>query len=212
MAVGNRVPKSAPKRATPLRITLVRVILAPLFLTVFLLIDSSILSNGLSIGGIVFLWLLFALIGVSDLLDGIVARKYKLVSDVGKLLDPLADVFSHVTYFICFVHADILWTWLCVIIVYRELVIIFVRMLLARRGVAFAAGSGGKLKTALFTAATIGGLVVFSTAILNLFPDAHRALRAITIALFIVATFVSYFSLIKYLLRIRSEKLFADNR
>lgn len=205
--VPNRVSKRVSDRAMPLRITLVRTILAPLFLALFLLVGRVPAGSPLAIGGVVSLWVIFGLIIASDLLDGFVARKYRLVSNAGKVMDPSADILVHFTYFICFVHADILWVWLFALLIYREIIIVSLRILLALKDISFAANAGGKLKTVLFALATISGLLVFSTQSLNIALGSQDMLQRVTTILFIVATFASYISLFVYGYQVRNERL-----
>lgn len=192
-----------------MRITMLRVLLSPVFLAFFFVLERNVFDGGLRVMFVVIFWGIYTMIGVSDLLDGWIARKYKLVSDAGKVLDPLADVLTHTTYFICLVHLDILWSWLCIIILYRELMIIAVRMLLSLKGVSFAAGSGGKLKSSLFTAATILGFVFFSLGRLGILAITYPVFEWSTRGLFIVAAGISYWSFIRYIRKIGRERLFS---
>ena len=151
------------------------------------------------------------------MLDGRIARKRNLVSDVGKVLDPIADVLCHFTLFLSFVLADLLSVWLFVIIMYREFVIITFRLLMALTGTAFAAGSGGKLKTILFAIASIGILLtvsarmtfnalqshIASAHVHNLIDALINYLYILTTIIFIGAVCVSVASLIGYIRKIR---------
>jgi len=200
-------------QTAPIKITLTRTLLSVIFLALFLVIENEALSLSLialpawNIAAISALWLFFALAEVSDILDGFIARKYDAVSDIGKLLDPLADVFSRITYVICFLHASILPAWLAAAIIYRELIIITLRMLLALKNIPLAANSGGKLKTILFAVAIGAALATFSLEQLAIFPTLYAAARIITLVVFIAATCISYTSLLRYLLYIKRNAL-----
>ncbi len=91
----------------------------------------------------------------TDLLDGQIARKYNLVSDFGKLMDPLADKIFVMTIFIIFVckvnpytHHTMLPGWIVVVVLAREFLVTGLRSLAAAKGEVIAADKFGKLKTA----------------------------------------------------------------
>lgn len=116
---------------------------------------------------------LFVVAGLSDVWDGYLARRYDLITDVGKLLDPFADKLLLAVTFVPFylishrgVEADLLpWPWgampmwVMVVILGREIFITLFRQYAARRGVVIAAGKSGKHK-ALFQSLFIGGLLL----------------------------------------------------
>jgi CDP-diacylglycerol--glycerol-3-phosphate 3-phosphatidyltransferase len=136
------------------KITLSRVFLAPLF---FLLYRYPLLE---ALPTVILLWLLFAVIELSDLVDGKIARSSSTVSDFGKLFDPFADVLARVSYFICFAFDGIMPLWIFLIILYREFSILFLRMMLSGRGIAMGARPGGKLKAGLYM---VSGLFALRT-------------------------------------------------
>jgi CDP-diacylglycerol--glycerol-3-phosphate 3-phosphatidyltransferase len=97
---------------------------------------------------------------ITDIMDGHIARTRGQVSDIGKLMDPFSDVFLRITFFVCFIGAGLMPLWAFIIIVWRELGIMFIRMLLAKEGTAMAANKGGKLKSLLYAFSSFGGIVV----------------------------------------------------
>jgi len=116
---------------------------------------------------------LFVIAGLSDVWDGYLARRYELITDMGKLLDPIADKLLLVATFVPFYivsHAgsDVglipvfgeMPLWVMVVIFGRELFITLFRSYAARRGVVIAAGKSGKRK-ALFQALFVGGLLLW---------------------------------------------------
>ncbi|MFW5718404.1 MAG: CDP-alcohol phosphatidyltransferase family protein [Spirochaetota bacterium] len=141
-----------------------RFVLAPLFAVVFGLIGRL---PGFAPIGVSLLWLIFALIELSDMLDGAVARRSNTVSDVGKLLDPFADVVSKVTYFACFLVAGYLPLWFLLVVLYREFGIILMRMMLYRDGTALAARLAGKLKTWFYALTAAVALFFLSVDVLS---------------------------------------------
>lgn len=107
---------------------------------------------------------LFIAGGVSDLLDGIIARRHKLITNFGILMDPLADKIMVCSAFIAFVGLNWIAAWMVVLIVARELAITGLRLLAASRNVVLAAERWGKHKTISQIVAIIAILVLHSYA------------------------------------------------
>ncbi len=105
---------------------------------------------------------LFIAGGVSDLLDGIIARRRKLITNFGILMDPLADKILICSAFIAFVGLNWMPAWMVVIIVARELAITGLRLLAASKNVVLAAEGYGKHKTISQIVAIISILVLAS--------------------------------------------------
>lgn len=146
----------------PNKLTVLRLILAPLFFIAFFL-PSWFGSGGNSSLSVISGWLLlilFVLIELSDLLDGIIARRWNLMTDLGKVLDPFADVISRITYFICLAYASIMPLWIFLIILYREFLVTFLRMVLMGEGTAMAANVWGKFKAVLYAVSAIAGIIL----------------------------------------------------
>ena len=141
------------------KLTLSRIFTAPLFFLAWFI--PIHLEHGPRFGTVA-LWVLFLLSEITDVQDGRLARRLGQVSDTGKLLDPFSDVFLRITYFVCFVGADLMPIWILLIILWRELAITFIRMHLLREGVALAAGKFGKLKAVFYALSGFWGLCVLS--------------------------------------------------
>ena len=180
----------------PNALSVLRIVLAPLFFIVFFI---PWWTNTGDITVAIVLIAIFAIIEITDLLDGMIARKYGLVTDIGKVLDPFADVMSKVTYFLCFAVAGLMYPAVFLIILYREFAILFVRMLMLRKGVAMAARIGGKIKTVLYMLASGAALLVLLTEALALDPGLVSYIRVATTVLFIAAAAASVLSFIDYL-------------
>lgn len=90
---------------------------------------------------------LFTLAGITDALDGRIARQRRLITNFGILMDPLADKILTCSAFIAFVEVDQMEAWMVVIIVARELAITGLRLLAASRSLVLAAEGFGKHKT-----------------------------------------------------------------
>jgi CDP-diacylglycerol--glycerol-3-phosphate 3-phosphatidyltransferase len=105
---------------------------------------------------------LFIAGGVTDILDGVIARRLKLVTNFGILMDPLADKIMVCSAFIAFVGLNWIAAWMVVIIVARELAITGLRLLAASKNVLLAAEGYGKHKTISQIVAIIAILVLAS--------------------------------------------------
>ncbi len=143
---------------TATKITLSRFIITPLFFLGFYFFIY--LSGGEpSPAGLILLWILFAVSEVSDVLDGHIARKYNQVTDLGKLMDPFADVIFRVTYFVCFAASGWIPWWAVMIILWREFTIMFIRTLLMKEGTALAARFWGKFKAVFYFLTGLAGMI-----------------------------------------------------
>lgn len=127
---------------TASKITLIRVAFIPVYMTLMYL------SGGVT--GI-WLWLalaVFILAGITDFLDGIVARKYNQISDFGKFLDPLADKLMVIGAMTIFCQWGLLPAWALMIVLTREFAVTGLRLVAVGKGTVIAAGWSGKVKTA----------------------------------------------------------------
>ena len=91
--------------------------------------------------------IIFIAAALTDMLDGKIARKYNLVTNFGKLMDPLADKLLTMSAFICFVGLDDVPAWMVIVILGREFIITGMRQVAAAEGIVIAAGWSGKIKT-----------------------------------------------------------------
>lgn len=123
----------------PNKLTIFRVILIPFFV-VFLLVPITDYDNYIAVA-------IFIIASLTDLLDGKIARKYNLVTDFGKFMDPLADKLLVCSAMICLVEKGQLASWIVVIIISREFIISGFRLVAADNGVVIAASYWGKFKT-----------------------------------------------------------------
>lgn len=128
------------KMNLPNKLTILRVLMIPFFV-VFLLTDL-----GGEAGKYIAL-ALFILASLTDLLDGKIARKYNLVTNFGKFMDPLADKLLVCAAMICLVEMQKLASWIVIIIISREFIISGFRLIASDNGVVIAASYWGKFKT-----------------------------------------------------------------
>lgn len=125
----------------PNKLTLLRVILVPVFV-VFLMCNITGYDKWIALA-------IFIIASLTDLLDGKIARKYNLVTNFGKFMDPLADKLLVCSAFICFIELGKLPTWMVLIVIAREFIISGFRLVAADNGVVIAASMWGKYKTAV---------------------------------------------------------------
>ncbi|MDE5553172.1 MAG: CDP-diacylglycerol--glycerol-3-phosphate 3-phosphatidyltransferase, partial [Malacoplasma sp.] len=126
-------------------------------------LNSNITINFL-IGGI-----LFVLASITDWLDGFLSRKYKIVSDFGKIWDPIADKILINSIFVLFAYLKIVPWYFAVLIIVRDVIVDGFRMFLSSKNIIFPAKFSGKLKTVMQMFAIIILFFIFndSSNILN---------------------------------------------
>lgn len=116
-------------------LTISRVFMVPFF--VFLL------NANFNIWALV----IFILASITDAIDGFVARKYNLITNFGKFLDPLADKVLTISAFVCFLKLNITNVWVVLIIITREFLVMFIRLMAMQNKIVLAANLWGKIKT-----------------------------------------------------------------
>lgn len=125
----------------PNKLTTLRVIMIPFF--VFFLLWQ----NGENYTFRMIALALFIIASLTDLLDGKIARKYNLVTNFGKFMDPLADKLLVCSALICLIELNALPAWMVIIITSREFIISGFRLIASDNGVVIAASYWGKFKT-----------------------------------------------------------------
>lgn len=113
--------------------------------------------------------IIFVGAAITDYYDGKIARKYNMITNLGKLLDPLADKILVISALITFAKFNQISLWFVIIIIFRELLITGLRSIVAAEGVVIAADKLGKWKTATqMVALTLIILIPFSFTINNI--------------------------------------------
>ena len=120
----------------PNKLTIARVIAVPFFIA-FYMTDHYLIA-----------FVLFIAASFTDMLDGKIARKYNLVTNFGKIMDPLADKILVYSAF-CLMIPDPVPAWMFIIILAREFTVAGMRTVAASEGIVIAAGMSGKIKTVL---------------------------------------------------------------
>lgn len=122
----------------PNKLSILRIILIPVM--VALMYPQNEVCRWLSIA-------VFGIAAFTDFLDGYIARKYKLVTDLGKFVDPVADKLLVLSALIMLCYRQLMLSWVLVIILGRELCVDGLRMIAVTKGNVIAAGKLGKIKT-----------------------------------------------------------------
>ncbi|MBR6917559.1 MAG: CDP-diacylglycerol--glycerol-3-phosphate 3-phosphatidyltransferase [Clostridia bacterium] len=130
----------------PNKLTLLRILLVPVFLVLLIAVDFG----GDTTSRIVCA-ALFVVTCLTDTLDGIIARKYNMVTNFGKFLDPLADKFivfaALLGILVKYPYLNRVFVWAAAIVMFRELAVTSMRLVVASKNVVVAAGILGKIKT-----------------------------------------------------------------
>ncbi len=184
----------------PNRLTVLRLIMVPVF---FISFSISLLSfPSAHVISAVMMFICYAVAELSDLLDGKIARKYNLVTDLGKVMDPFADTLSHLTFFVCFMYRGIMPVWAFIIIMWREFSILFMRMLMMRAGKAMPANIWGKSKTVLYAIASIFSIVYIVVSAFVQPGGWNAAYEMVLYILFSLSAIASLLSFITYLVSV----------
>lgn len=166
----------------PNKLTLFRVILIPFF--VFFLLAPYFTGYGNYIAVAIFI-----IASITDFLDGRIARKYNLITNFGKFMDPLADKLLVSSALISLIALDRIPAWIVIIIIAREFIISGFRLVAADNGVVIAASYWGKFKTAF-------QMITVIVLILNIPGKAFAVIGTVLIYISLALTVIS---LIDYL-------------
>lgn len=165
------------KMNLPNKLTILRTVMIPFFI-LFLYTDwfhgyDKIIAA-----------VIFIAASLTDMLDGKIARKYNLVTNFGKFMDPLADKLLVCSAMICLVDLKLLPAWIVIIIIAREFIISGFRLIAAEHQIVIAASMWGKFKTTFQMAMII-------LLILNMNADVYVAGVGIIHVLALIATYVA---------------------
>lgn len=167
----------------PNKLTVLRVILVPVFV-LFLLANITPYDKWIAL-------VIFIVASLTDLLDGKIARKYNLVTNFGKFMDPLADKLLVCSAMICFIAMNKMPTWMVLIVIAREFIISGFRLVASDNGVVIAASYWGKFKTAF-------SMVMIIFVIMDI---ANPVFYVITQILIWVSLVLTVISLVDYVLK-----------
>ena len=165
----------------PNKLTIFRVILIPFFV-LFMLVDITPYDKWIALA-------IFIIASLTDLLDGKIARKYNLVTNFGKFMDPLADKLLVCSALICLVSLNRIPAWIVIVIIAREFIISGFRLIASDNGVVIAASYWGKFKT------------TFQMVMICLMIADIAAIRLFTTVVMWVALVLTVVSLVDYLVK-----------
>lgn len=129
----------------------------------------------------------FTLSGVTDIIDGYIARKYQMITDFGKVYDPFVDKLMQITAVVCLVIAEVIPLWILIIVIVKEVSMIVIGGILYLRKIVVHSNWYGKVATVVFYA------IVFLFIVWRQMPS------VCTYALLVIMIFAMAFSAIAYL-------------
>lgn len=176
----------------PNKLTTLRVLMIPFFVIFMLTNLGGAYANYIAVA-------IFVVASLTDLLDGKIARKYHLVTNFGKFMDPLADKLLVCSALICLVEMERLAAWMVIVIISREFIISGFRLIASDNGVVIAASYWGKFKTTF-------QMVMIVLLILNL----GGVFSVITEVVTWVALILTVVSLVDYLVKNKGILLEGD--
>lgn len=156
----------------------------------FLLIPFIVLS--VLLGNYILAFILFTLSGITDIADGFIARKFNLVSNFGKLMDPLADKLTQISMLISLTIKSIIPNWIAIIVVIKEVTMVCGASFLYGKDVVVYSRWYGKLATVLLYIAIVSSLVISQFNITTTF------FANLDLYLYCLAIIATIFALIMY--------------
>lgn len=169
----------------PNKLTMLRVILIPFFVVFMLMELFGSADRWIALG-------IFVVASLTDLLDGKIARKYNLVTNFGKLMDPLADKLLVSAALICLSAQDRLAAWIVIVIISREFIVSGLRQIAADNGIVIAASYWGKYKTTF-------QMIMICLLIIHI-----EALTVVSAIVTWIAVILTIVSLVDYMIKNRS--------
>ncbi len=180
----------------PNTLSIIRVLLVPAF------VATLLFMRDIEVWGVVVPAIVYIITGLTDMLDGKIARKYNLVTDFGKFIDPLADKFMVLSSMIAILvwmiirgetTLALVFVWVVLIILLRELGVTSLRLVVAgKSGIVVAASMLGKIKTVSQMAGTV---VLIVEPVIPFFKDNH----ILSYSFMAIMAFTTLFSGLDYL-------------
>lgn len=166
----------------PNKLTILRMIMVPFFIAAFMS------------GKYLIALIIFAAASLTDFFDGQIARKQNLVTNFGKIMDPLADKILVYSALCLFLENDYIKGWMLIIILAREFVIAGMRTVAASEGKVLAAGMSGKIKTVL-------QMFAVCIMMLGLALPAHKIIFDIGYYVFLASLVMTVYSGCEYVIK-----------
>ena len=185
----------------PNQLTILRIILTPVFLVLFLTGEPVLIQIS---------YLVFIIAAITDWYDGWLARKFNYITEWGKFMDPLADKILTSTAFIAFVIVGVLQLWMVLLIIIRDLIVTLIRVYADYRNVSFRTTRTAQLKTVLQMFFLYYILLIYT---LNTFEKLHVVYKNLfsilldPVGIYIVMLFITLFTVITGITYILSNRL-----
>lgn len=164
-------------------LTIIRFLLIPIIL-LFLFSGNYLLA-----------FIFFTISGITDILDGYIARKFNLVSNFGKLMDPLADKLTQISMLAALFFLNIVPVWILIIVLLKEVIMVAGASFLYGKSVVVYSRWYGKLATVLFYIAIVTSLLIKEA---GKFTTLNNYLANIDKPIYCLALVATIFSLIMY--------------
>ena len=164
-------------------LTIIRFLLIPVIL-LFLFSGNYLLA-----------FIFFTISGITDILDGFIARKFNLITNFGKLMDPLADKLTQIAMLAALFFLDIIPVWILIIVLLKEFIMVVGASFLYGKSVVVYSRWYGKLATVLFYIAIVTSLLIRE---ISKFKELNTYLINIDKPIYLLALIATIFSLIMY--------------
>ncbi len=178
-----------PGMNLPNKLTILRVLMIPFFVLFML---APFAQN---LPGTIVAFILFVAASFTDMLDGKIARKYNLITNFGKFMDPLADKLLVCSAMICLVALKRIPAWIVIVIIAREFIISGFRLVASDQGIVIAANYWGKFKT-------VAQMIMTGLLILHL-GDKYHLFKILETVFIYLALILTVISLIDYVYKNR---------
>ena len=190
----------------PNKLTVVRMVLVPFFVAALLLSKTNDSLKWVALA-------LFVIASLTDFADGYIARKYNLITNFGKFMDPLADKLLVCSALIAMSSLGVIPAWITIVIIAREFIISGFRLIAAEKGVVIAASMWGKFKTTFQMVMLCVQMIVMDyyssvnvrLAAMDLYPynipSFYRVMMVIGNVTMYIALVLTVVSLVDYLIK-----------
>ena len=185
----------------PNKLTVLRIVLVAVFM--LFLFSQGVMAKMLAL-------VTFLAASLTDFLDGYIAKKNNMITDFGKLMDPIADKILILAAFLAFVEMELAPAWMVVIIIFREVTITGLRISALTKGKVIAADDGGKHKmvSQVFAVSAVLIFLIFREAEIKVFGllwsgSAERIYKDAIFILMLATTLLTLISGISYLIKNR---------
>ncbi len=176
-------------------LTISRIVVTPFFLYLFFL--PSLVAR-------IAVLVLIILSEITDMVDGHLARKKKMVTDFGKIVDPLADRIFRLTLFLCFVKAGLIDVWFFALCFYRDCMVTSMRIVAMNSKIVFAAQISGKIKAVLQATAIIA-ITLMTIVYFDFYPNYPEHVYQAANYIMLIVTLFTIGSGVDYFLRLRRK-------